>query len=158
MFENTLYPEVREALAALQLHGHRMRIVTAKPQPYAMRILQHFRIEGFFEAVHGPSLQDRTHNKAKLVEDALRATGSRHQTVMVGDRAEDILAARVNGIAAIAATWGYGSATELAEVNPDGVAENMGHVIHIVERWARAGSGPQYKEPVSEVLDRIDNG
>ena len=108
MFENSLYPGVRKTLTALQSNGHRMRVVTVKPKPYAIRILQHFEIDGFFQAVHGPTLQDRTHNKASLVEDAVREVASNH-AVMIGDRAEDVRAAKANGISSIAARWGYGT-------------------------------------------------
>lgn len=56
-----------------------MRLVTAKPQPYARTILQHFGIDTFFEGVHGPSLEDRTHNNhASCLGPA--------DTVMLGDR------------------------------------------------------------------------
>jgi phosphoglycolate phosphatase len=108
MFENALYPGVRQALAELQQKGHRMRVVTAKPRPYAIRILEHFEIDRFFDAVHGPTLADRTHNKAILIGEALREVASA-RAVMIGDRDEDIRAAKANGNPAIAARWGYGS-------------------------------------------------
>jgi len=112
MFENSLFPGVIEALTAMRRKGHRMRIVTAKPQPYATKILQHFRIDMLFEAVHGPMLEDRTHDKVALVAAAVRDSGS-SDVVMIGDRGEDIRAANVNGIQSIAVRWGYGSEAEL---------------------------------------------
>jgi phosphoglycolate phosphatase len=47
MFENALFPDVMEGLTAMQQQGHRMRVVTAKPQPYALKILKHFQIDTF---------------------------------------------------------------------------------------------------------------
>jgi phosphoglycolate phosphatase len=82
MFENALYPGVRQALTELQKQGHRMRVVTAKPRPYAIRILEHFEIDRFFDAVHGPTLADRTHNKAILIEEALREVASSHAVMI----------------------------------------------------------------------------
>ena len=139
IFENALYPGVREALAVLQQEGHRMRIVTAKPQPYAIRILEHFEIDRFFDAVHGPTLADRTHNKVILIEEALREVAS-SDAVMIGDRGEDIRAARANGIPAIAARWGYGSAEELSAADPDYAAEDINDVVQWVRRWMVVGS------------------
>jgi len=60
-----------------------MRVVTAKPRPYAIRILEHSEIDRFFDAVHGPTLADRTHNKA--IEEALREVAA-SRAVMIGDR------------------------------------------------------------------------
>jgi phosphoglycolate phosphatase len=134
IFENALYPGVRQALAELQRQGHRMRVVTAKPRPYAIRILEHFEIDRFFDAVHGPTLADRTHNKAILIEEALREVESSH-AVMIGDRDEDIRAAKANAIPAIAARWGYGSAAELSEAGPSYAAEDIDDVVRWVRRW-----------------------
>jgi phosphoglycolate phosphatase len=107
MFENSLFRGVAQGLTALRDEGHRMRVVTAKPQPYAGTILQHFGIDVFFEAIHGPTVEGRTHDKVALVADAVREHAST-DAVMIGDRAEDIHAATANGIVSIAVTWGYG--------------------------------------------------
>jgi phosphoglycolate phosphatase len=132
MFENALYPGVRQALAELQQMGHRMRVVTAKPRPYAIRILEHFGIDGFFDAVHGPTLGDRTHNKAILVKEALLGITS-NDAVMIGDREEDVRAAKANKIASIAARWGYGSAVELSAADPTYEAGQINDVV----QWVR---------------------
>jgi phosphoglycolate phosphatase len=128
MFENTLYPGVGHALAELRRRGHRLRVVTAKPRPYAQRILQHFEIAPFFDAIHGPTLEDRSHSKAILIEEALRDAAS-GRAMMIGDRAEDIRGARANGIPAIAARWGYGSAEELSEAEPTYTADDISDVV-----------------------------
>ena len=135
MFENALYAGVQQALTELHQEGHRMRIVTAKPQVYANRILEHFEIDRFFEAVHGPTLIDRTHNKTILIEAGLREVACSH-AVMIGDRDEDILAAKANGIPAIAARWGYGSEAELSAAKPTYSADHINDVV----RWVRLGA------------------
>ena len=38
---------------------------------------------------------------------------------MIGDRAVDIVAAKVNGLASIAVQWGHGSREELVAASPD---------------------------------------
>jgi phosphoglycolate phosphatase-like HAD superfamily hydrolase len=42
---------------------------------------------------------------------------------MVGDRAEDISAARAHGVRGVAAGWGHGSRAELAAAAPNYLAE-----------------------------------
>jgi phosphoglycolate phosphatase len=135
MFENALFPGIAEGLALLQGEGHRMRLVTAKPQPYARAILQHFGIDMLFEGIHDPSLDDRSHNKVALLASALHG----HEctaAVMIGDRAADIHAAHANGIPSIAVGWGYGSEAELAEAMPTYCARAMAGVLRCVEMQA----------------------
>ncbi len=51
--------------------------------------------------------------------------------VVVGDRGEDVRAARENGLHAIAATYGYGSAEELAgAVAAAGSASEVATLVH----------------------------
>jgi phosphoglycolate phosphatase len=132
MFENSLFPGVIEGLTAMRREGHRMRVVTAKPQPYALTILQHFQIDTFFEAVHGPTLADRAHDKIALVAAAVR-DGESSDAVMIGDRGEDIRAAKINGIQSIAVTWGYGPEAELVEAGPTHSVRTMNDIV----RWVQ---------------------
>ncbi|HKN48563.1 MAG TPA: HAD hydrolase-like protein, partial [Candidatus Polarisedimenticolia bacterium] len=55
-------------------------------------------------------------------------------TWMVGDRIHDVRGARENGVSAIAALWGYGSAGELREAKPDHLATSMREVGPIITR------------------------
>jgi phosphoglycolate phosphatase len=70
----------------------------------------------------------RSHSKARLIEEALVAVAS-GRAVMIGDRAEDIRAARSHGIPAIAVRWGYGSAEELSEENPIYIADKIEDIV-----------------------------
>lgn len=47
---------------------------------------------------------------------------------MVGDRPQDVVGARENGIGAIGVLWGYGSAEELEEAGADFLASSMAAV------------------------------
>lgn len=130
IFESALYPGVAETLELLCRTGHTLQIVTAKPAVSARRVAAHFGIAGFFHAVHGPELAARDCDKATLVGAALQVAGGEPRVaVMVGDRAADVAAARVHGVRAIAAGWGYGSRDELARAGPDFVAETVFDLI-----------------------------
>jgi phosphoglycolate phosphatase len=66
--------------------------------------------------VHGPELDGTNDHKADLVAHILREEGvDPAAALMIGDRHFDVTAADRNGLAAIGATWGYGSADELTE-------------------------------------------
>lgn len=126
MFENALYPGVPAALARLTEAGHRLQVVTAKPAVPASRVLEHFAIARYFDAVHGPTLTDRGCDKGRLVGQALlRAGASAPDAIMIGDRVDDMLAAKAHGVRAIGAGWGYGSRIELIDAGADRVVDTV---------------------------------
>ncbi|WP_055077793.1 HAD family hydrolase [Pseudanabaena sp. 'Roaring Creek'] len=47
LFENALYPEIPETLAAIRAEGCQTYIVTSKPHVYAQRIVEHFGLSDF---------------------------------------------------------------------------------------------------------------
>ncbi|MDH4064751.1 MAG: HAD hydrolase-like protein [Acidobacteriota bacterium] len=134
VFENQLYPGIADALHALTEGGHRLQVVTAKPAVAARRVVEHFRIDHHFVALHGPALDQRTCDKADLVAAALRhAGGPDDAVVLIGDRRDDVLAARAHGVTAVGAGWGYGTADELAAAGAAFVARDVAALME----WLR---------------------
>jgi phosphoglycolate phosphatase len=120
MFENALYPGVREGLERLRSAGHRLWVATSKPDVYARRILEHFGIADAFAGVYGPDLAGRNHDKRDLIRELLsRERLPPGAACMVGDRALDVQGARANGVSAVAVLWGFGTAEELHAAAPD---------------------------------------
>jgi phosphoglycolate phosphatase len=141
IFENRLQPGIAEGLRKLRANGYRLAVVTAKPTVYASRILTHFNIDTFFDGAWGPNLGSRNYNKAMLLRKALKSLpASRDRAVMVGDRADDILAAKINGIRSIAVTWGFGTRLELAASRPHKVVRSVRALLDEVQRWAGASA------------------
>jgi len=146
IFENQVFPGIPEALRTFRESGHSLQVVTAKPTVSARRVVRHFALDGYFEAIHGPALTDRTCSKADLVGAALKVAGTHAaRAVMVGDRAEDISAARAHGVRGVAAGWGYGSRAELAAAGPDYLAETVADLVS----WVQSAG---YPEPGRRVL------
>ena len=115
MLDAIVYDGIPETLAALRAAGHRLIVATSKPHRYARPILDHFGLAASFHAIHGPELDGTNDNKADLVAHVVgQEVVDRATALMIGDRAFDVAAATRNGIRAVGATWGYGSADELA--------------------------------------------
>jgi phosphoglycolate phosphatase len=134
MFENQVFAGIPEALLGFREAGHSLQVVTAKPATSARRVVEHFALGGYFEAIHGPELTNRSCNKADLVMAALEVAGGHAaDAVMVGDRAEDISAARAHGVRAVGAGWGYGSRAELTAAAPDYLAETVTDLVSWVQ-------------------------
>lgn len=133
IFENKIYPEVLSVLAELSTAGHSLWVVTSKPIVFAKRILDHFGLTSLFEGVYGSELSGQNSEKADLIRILLEErTLSPLDSWMIGDRAQDILGARTNGVASVAALWGYGTEEELRAAKPDWIAHSIGEL----RRWA----------------------
>lgn len=124
MYDNAVFDGVAELLAALRDAGTVLVVATAKPQPLARPIVEHFALDRYLadglDSVFGPALEGAGHHtgKEKVVARALAASGGDQEgaaAVMVGDREHDVHAAAANGLPTVGVTWGYGEPGELRE-------------------------------------------
>ncbi len=119
LYENELYPHVIETLKALVERGYNLYLATAKPQVFAIRILEHFELLDYFTKPYGSELTGERTNKGDLIHYILQQEQLvPEHCMMVGDREYDILGARRNGIETIAVTYGYGTDAEIAQATP----------------------------------------
>lgn len=119
LYENELYPHVIETLKALVERGYNLYLATAKPQVFAIRILEHFELLDYFTKPYGSELTGERTNKGDLIHYILQQEQLvPEHCMMVGDREYDILGARRNGIETIAVTYGYGTDVEIAQAAP----------------------------------------
>jgi phosphoglycolate phosphatase len=140
LFENSLYPGIDGALARLRGQGSSLFVATSKPRVFAERIVAHFSLGRFFRAVYGSELDGTNADKRDLLAQLLRAESlSPTDTVMVGDRAHDILGARANGLFSVGVLWGYGSREELVSAGAEALCEEpraLGGALSLVGRAA----------------------
>lgn len=119
LYENELYPHVIETLKALVERGYNLYLATAKPQVFAIRILEHFELLDYFTKPYGSELTGERTNKGDLIHYILQQEQLvPEHCIMVGDREYDILGARRNGIETIAVTYGYGTDAEITQAAP----------------------------------------
>ena len=57
------------------------------------------------------------------------ASVNARDTMMIGDRADDIRAARAHGVHAVAVRWGYGADDELRDAAPDYFVETIDDLV-----------------------------
>lgn len=123
LLENSVYTGVPAMLRSLKAQGAYLAVATAKPEPFARRVLAHFGLEKYFDAVSAPRDEDETRFKERLVRRAMPQGAMR--TCMVGDRDLDVLAAKACGLTAIGALYGYGSLAELQGAGADHIAPSV---------------------------------
>jgi len=133
IFDATVYPGIPNLLRQLKEEGVYLALATYKPTSSAHRVLEHFGLLKFFDAVIGSSFdrkEEGKEGKASILRDALPARFAR--AAMVGDRMQDMLAAKAVGIDAIGAGWGYGSEEELRAAGADAVAQTVRDAAHLL--------------------------
>lgn len=131
MLDNALYPGIPGLLGALADAGVVALVATAKPQPYAVRIVEHFglhrTLHGGLDGVFGAETEGAgvTAGKDVIIARALAALGLPGTgVVMVGDREHDVEGAAVHGVPTVGAGWGYGSPGELEGAGAVALAES----------------------------------
>ena len=134
MYENVIYPEIIPALRRIRTAGFRVLLATSKPSVFAKKILDHFDLTQFFHAIHGSELDGRLSDKGELLARILDAENLKPKaTLIVGDRSQDIIGGKKNGIVTVAVTYGYGSREEIAASKPDYVFESPSDLAAFLE-------------------------
>jgi phosphoglycolate phosphatase len=114
LFENELIAGIPQVLEHLQANGKRMFVATSKPEVFAVKIVDHFNLSGFFERVYGSELDGTRVDKRDLLPHIQSQEGfASHQAVMIGDREHDVIGAKAINVPTIGVRWGYGSDEEL---------------------------------------------
>ena len=130
LFENKVYPGITELLSALHENSFKLYVVTTKPKVFADRILEHFQLADRFEAIYGTELNGRFDNKADLIEFILKTRQLKaEETMMVGDKREDIVAGKANRTRTIGVAYGYGSLREITEAAPDDICGSPQEIL-----------------------------
>jgi phosphoglycolate phosphatase len=124
ILQNTLYRDVLPMLEAVRQGRHGTWVVTSKPQPHAERAVFDLGLARFIDGIVGAGL-DETDTKTGLVRRALDESGADPaRTIMLGDRAYDVIGALENGVRPVGALWGYGTQDELCAAGCRDFAES----------------------------------
>lgn len=121
-----LYPGVDKTLSALKQKGKKIALLTTKGQEQAQRILQHFKLDQYFDEIvgrrngmgHKPSPEPLLFicDKLSILPEA---------TLMIGDSELDVQCGKNAGTKTCAATYGYRPKEILTKENPDFFLTNI---------------------------------
>lgn len=103
-----IYAGVYEVLDELKQMGCRIFMATFKPTASTMRIVKQFKLD-YFEEIFTIDKYEKHITKEEMIKIILEKYDlKKEETVMVGDAASDMRAAKAAGVYALAALWGYG--------------------------------------------------
>lgn len=129
IYENSLYPGTERLLQALRAAGKHVALATAKPERYGEIVLEHFYIRQYFDVVSGCINDQTIMEKDEILSNTLLRLGvsekEKPAAVMVGDRNNDILAAKACGIPSIGVRFGYAQPGELECAGADHIFDSM---------------------------------
>ena len=115
LYENEIYPGVKETLEKLKEKGYVLCTASSKPQKFVDTILEHFDIKKYFDFVGGATMDGRISKKEDVIDYVLKQTGfAPRQVLMVGDRMFDLTGAAEFGMDAVGVLYGFGSREELS--------------------------------------------
>jgi phosphoglycolate phosphatase len=107
--ESRPFPGVIEFLREQADAGWRMAVCTNKPEAAARKLLDNIGLGHLLQAVGGgDTFPVRKPDPAHLLATLRLAGGEPSGAVMVGDHANDVVAAHGAGVKVIFVTWGYG--------------------------------------------------
>ena len=132
LFENEVLDGVPEMLRALKQNGRFVAVASSKPEPYVIRILEHFDLLQYFDEVVGASMDEKRSAKKDIIEEALRRMGKApgdRDILMIGDRMHDVEGAQLCGLDSLGIYTGFA---------PEGELENAGatYVFHTIRDMA----------------------
>jgi len=116
LYENKIYPNVKETLALLKEKGYTLCTASSKPQVFVEKILKHFDIAQYFTVMGGATLDGKIGEKEQVIEMVLNSINAdKKDTVMVGDTRFDLIGAEKMGLDAIGVTYGFAAKEELLQ-------------------------------------------
>ena len=129
-----LYPGVPQLLTALRREGFRLLLLSSCPRSYLHAHSRQFGLDAWFDGLYcGEEFLYRP--KYEIVPELqIRHRGA---FLVIGDRRQDVEAARKNGLPAVGCRYGYGGPGELDQA--DRIAEEPAQILSCIRSLS---SGP----------------
>lgn len=129
----TLYDGVEKVLDFLKDKGKKIGLVSNKPEKISRTILEFFGLDGFFEVIIGPESAGKTKPAPDGIMAACRKTGiPAEKTLMVGDSAVDIMAAKAASTGSCGFTRGIGDRNAMLAQKPDHTIDALTKLMDLV--------------------------
>ncbi|MBQ9765327.1 MAG: HAD family hydrolase [Lachnospiraceae bacterium] len=126
LYENAVYDGIEHMLSSLKDKGYRLAVATSKPTIYSKKIVKHFKLDVYFEEVVGSEMDGTRVKKEDVISYALETLNMKaEETIMVGDRRQDIKGAIANNMRNVGVLFGYGSREEFEQAGADYVVESV---------------------------------
>jgi len=111
-----------------------MAVLSNKTEKFCREILSRLGLSRYFVKIFGGDSCEERKPYPKPVLDLLKLTRSdAENTVLIGDSANDFLAAKAAGIDSIAVSYGYMDPGRLKDFSPTHIVNKFQEIIEIVK-------------------------
>lgn len=127
IYENIVYEGLEDMLKSLNDKNKICIVATSKPTVFAVKILEHFKLNKYFSFICGSNIDGTRSKKSEVIQYAIERNNIKNlsEVIMVGDRMHDIYGAKEVGLQAIGALYGYGDYDELYNSGADHIVNNI---------------------------------
>lgn len=134
IYENEKYEGIDLLLAKLKKEEKILILATSKPEVYAKKIMEYFKLESYFTDICGSTLDSSRCTKEDVIRYALEKNKitDYSSVLMVGDRLHDIEGAKKVGISSIGVLYGFGSREEHENYGADRIAATVEELYEII--------------------------
>lgn len=147
IFENEVYDGIVPCLETLKAAGKIICLSTCKPEPFAVRILEHFKLDKYVDVVTGSDLEGTRKQKYQVIEETFKRLSAnvlrqelteellneiKADSVMIGDRNQDVNGAHQVGIECIGVRYGYAKPDELEDAGVDYIVETIPELTALI--------------------------
>lgn len=118
-WNNEMYDGIPELLETLKSCGKKIILATSKPEIFAKKILELFKIDKYFDFIGGASTDTSRDKKHQVLEYSLKSVGvtslkDKNKCILVGDRKFDAEGAKICNIDSLGVLYGHGSYEEIS--------------------------------------------
>lgn len=137
VFENELYPDVRETLQKLRDRGYPLALASSKPEDACIRILNQHGITALFDEIVGAALDDNIITKEDVLLEVFRRMKMKNPKdgVLIGDTIYDVEGAKRVGMDCIGVAYGFGKREDLEQAGAICICENLKEVVKEIEGY-----------------------
>lgn len=134
----TLFDGVQDALETLLSDGWLLGVCTNKPEHLAVPLLRILGVDDLFGAILGAdTLAVRKPDPTHVIETAHRIGATAERSVMIGDTATDLNAARAASIPCVLTRFGF-AAEPIEQLSPDAIIDHFDDLVHVLEQLSPA--------------------
>ena len=140
VYENSLYPGMKEMLFHLKDAGAKLCVATSKPAYFTEIILKQHGSFDLFTHVVGANLDGTLTDKTEVIREVLRRIGdtSGERIFMIGDRKFDMIGAKNCGIPGVGVYFGYAEPSELEQADAAYVVQTVAELEALLLGLLRA--------------------
>ncbi len=139
-----IYPGVLDGLAQLRAMRLRLACVTNKAARFTLPLLEQMGLAPYFElVVSGDTLPRKKPDPMQLAHICAEFALAPEQVLLIGDSANDALAARAAGCPVMCVSYGYNEGGDVHNLDCDAIVASLSEAASIVACHFRIpGNGP----------------